>query len=217
VKIMSILKSLIFGSEGSYHVLGIPVDFRKKESSDPFTTEASGIDLIFKPIEHEAGFISKLADKCFNGLARAYMHTAVHEMGHAIAYKLFSGDTPNIVVYSDQGSEGYTHSQWINCLPAWQRNIVSAAGALGNVAFSSCELATAFALKRYCGPLALVLGSGAAASIAQDLIYSIHSTIKQDDGDFGKIAQSNKTHLALAGAALVGECALAALAAYAVS
>ncbi len=216
---MSFLKSLVFGSEGSYKIFGIPVSFEKKDPS----IEIADIE--------GAGFISKLANNCLNSIpfrliTQGYAHVCIHEMSHAIAIKLLTNESPYVHICTDTCT-GYTRSDeddifepelWkdndnIEAEP-WKDNIIHAAGSIGNVAFSSCELIAATAFKNYLSwPVALALGGGGALWLSGELLYSYVSAIRKDNGDFGQIASSHKMHLALAGAALVGECALGVLAA----
>ena len=91
--------------------------------------------------------------------------------------------------------------------------LCDAAGPLAQMAFSSLRLVAAVALRNYISwPLSFVLGAGAVYHMMEELTYAVESTIS-GAGDFGSIASSSKTHLALASAALIGECALGILSA----
>lgn len=83
-----------------------------------------------------------------------------------------------------------------------------------DIAFSSCKLVAATALKSYISwPVALALGIGAVIWMSGELLYAYVSASNRDHGDFGCIARRGNTHLALAGAALASQCALGIFAA----
>jgi hypothetical protein len=84
---MAIIKSLIFGDEGSYNIFGIPVVFKKAPTSDDqdvFITQL--IDNFAK--KHL--FVSRLINaiglsNIVRVLDQGPAHVAVHEMSHALS------------------------------------------------------------------------------------------------------------------------------------
>ena len=94
------------------------------------------------------------------------------------------------------------------------QTVISIAGPMGNVAFSTCKLVAATALKNYLPwPIALTLGSGAVIWMSGELLYAYVSALNRDHGDFGQIACCGNTHLALASTALISQVALGIFAA----
>lgn len=198
---MSFLKSVFFGSEGSYNIFGIQANFKKEVPSWYPSINLEG-----------AGFISKTAIKCINSnmfrwITQGYAHVFTHEMSHALTFKLFSGQDTTIEVFKSSCT-GRTRLP-LATLPDWKNTIVIVAGPMGDIAFSTCKLVAATALKSYLSwPVALALGSGAVIWMSGELLYAYTSALNRDDGDFGCIASYGNTYLALASTALVSQCAL---------
>lgn len=225
-----LLKSLLFGSEGSYNVFGIDVTFEKGDllpynSPSPTyyftspTTDSSIFNAFTKSIGH-------LANYCLNSntlrlATQGYAHTFVHEMGHALAFKMLTNRIP--VVHIDTNlCEGKTFSEFKtfndqNALSPTRDSLVSAAGPMADILFSNCELAAAASLISYAPvaltPVALTIGLGAAMWTTGELFLAYIST-SSGEGDFGDIAKHGPKHLALASAALVGQCVLGLFTAY---
>lgn len=203
---MSFLKSLLFGSEGSYNICGIQAKFEKEvHSLNPF------------PNLEGAGFISKMAITCINSnmfrwITQGYAHVFVHEMSHALTFKLLSGQDTTIKIYKSSCNGESFHR--LATHPDWKKTIVDVAGPIGDIAFSTCKLVAATALKSYLSwPVALTLGSGAVIWMSGELLYAYTSALNRDTGDFGCIASYGKTYLALASTALVSQYALGIFAA----
>jgi hypothetical protein len=204
-------KIYFLGSEGSYNILGVPVEFQKDEMDN--TCQDSGIE--------GAGVVSYLANKCLNSnafrwITQGYTHLLAHEASHALAYKLISNENQigiKIFQNSCQASISYILTEEME--KSWKGTVVEAAGPMGDVAFSTCKLVAATALRNYITwPVSLALGGGALFWISGELLYAYSSASNRDGGDFGQIANRSKTHLAVASAALMGECALGIFAAY---
>jgi hypothetical protein len=199
---MSFLKSVFFGYEGSYNIFGTQVNFVNEFPQH-----------LTPPTLDGAGVISQLAYKClksnaFHWITQLHTHSFVHEMSHALACKALTGQNSKVNVFYKRGG-------LIQYPPAarnssdWKSTVIDLAGPMGNVAFSTCKLNAATALKPYLSwPVSLVLGSGAVIVMSGELLYAYVSASKKDHGDFGFIARRGNTHLALASIALISQCAL---------
>jgi hypothetical protein len=196
---MSFLKSILFGSKGSYNMAGIPISFENRYPC------SMNIDTL-----QGAGLISKVASQLlknpyFHKLSQGYTHVFVHEMSHALSYRLLHDGNPSIFVFTDR-CEGLT--RFDSRASKWKTNVVNAAGPMGDIAFGFLKLIVAEALKNYLPwPATLFLKCSAIIWISGELLY-IYTSIMNQDGDFGEIAKCDKKDLAFAVAALAGECAL---------
>ncbi|HSX37302.1 MAG TPA: hypothetical protein VLE95_00550 [Chlamydiales bacterium] len=205
---MIFLKSVLFGDEGSYNIFGIRAEF-ENELPGPPPASLEG-----------AGLISKMTYKCLNSnafrwITQGYAHVFIHEMSHALTYKLLTNQHSTVHI-SKSTCAGRTiyPTEFTRCASDWEKTIVHVAGSLGNIAFSSCKLVAATALKNYISwPIALALGSSGVIWISGELLYACVSASKRNRGDFGRIARLGNTHLALAGTALVSQVALGIFAA----
>lgn len=205
---MSFLKSVLFGYEGSYNILGAPVKF---ENELPPHLKPPSLD--------GAGVISQLAFKCINSnafrwITQGYTHVFVHEMSHAIACKVLTGLNSKVNFFTSLCVGMNQYPPAIRNASDWKQTVISIAGPMGDVAFSTCKLIAATALKSYLSwPVALALGSGAVIWMSGELLYAYISASNGDHGDFGRIARHGNIHLALASTALVSQCALGVFAA----
>lgn len=205
---MAFLKSVFFGSEGTYHILGIEVRFEKELPAHYPDLNLDG-----------AGFISKIASRCitskpFCWISHAYSHVFAHEMSHALAVKAVVNQTSQVHVNTELSIGGTTYPRELREAASWKKALVSVSGPMGNVAYCTCKLVAATALKDYLTwPVSVVLGGGAVMWMSGELLYAYTSATYGTRGDFGQIASLGNTHLALASAALVGECALGVFAA----
>ncbi len=201
---MSFLKSLLLGSSGSYNICGTIVNFEEQENRCLDVNKAlSG-----------AGLISTLAIKCINSTAfrlisQGYLHIFVHEMGHAISCKLLTKKDSTIKIFTNSCTGVNITPESFKNLSDWEQSVSDAAGPLANIAFSSLKLVAAAALKDYLTvPLSLVLGSGGVIWISGELLYAYICSSKENEGDFGRIAQRSGFHLSIASVAIVAQCAL---------
>jgi hypothetical protein len=205
---MSILKSVLFGYEGSYTILGSQVRFKKELPS-----------YLTPPSLEGAGVISRLALTCLNNnafrwITQSYMHLFVHEMSHAITCKVLTGQNGNVDFFLDRNAGRTPYPQSFTNAVDWKKTVISIAGPMGNIAFSICKLVAATALKNYLAwPVRLALGGGAVFWISGELLYAYVSASNKDQGDFGSIACLGPTHLAIASIAIVSQCALGIFAA----
>lgn len=200
---MSIIKSLLLGNEGTYKILGVQLEFQKELPSylSPPSLEGHGI-------------FSKLASKFINSdfarlISVSNIHLFVHEMSHAIACKLITNQNSSISFFTKRClAVNYYPREVLHCQD-WKRTILDSAGPIGDIAFSSCQLVAANALKNYISwPISLLLGGGALLFMAAELFYAYSSASKKDFGDFGLIAKRNISHLVFSSIALISSCAL---------
>lgn len=204
---MYFLKSVLFGFEGSYNIFGIQAKFENKIPSHSSSASSK-----------KANLIPKIVSKCLNSnvfccVTQTYAHVFIHEMSHALAYKLFTYQNSTIKIKIPLRGSTVPPREALN-LAGWKRTIIHAAGPIGGVAFSSCKLVAATALKKYISwPIALVLGTGGVIGISGELLSAYSSVSNKEAGDFGYIARCSNTHLALASIVLISECALGIFAA----
>ena len=205
---MSFLKSVLFGADGSYNIFGTKVKFQNELPSHLTPPSLDG-----------AGVISKLAFKCINSnafrwITQGYTHVFVHEMSHAIAYKVLIGQNSEVDFFTSLCVGKNAPPPAAAYASDWEKTIIEVAGSMGDIAFCTCKLVAATALKSYLSwPIALALGSGAVIWMSGELLYAYTSALNRDAGDFGCIARRGNTHLALASTALVSQVALGIFAA----
>jgi hypothetical protein len=192
---MGFIKSLFMGSPGAYDVGGVKVNFEESPRADGD-----------KPKLLKNRFLDSRLFRLVSGDA---LHTFVHEMGHAIAYKLIIPGCTPVVTINETGGATQAKNR-----TGWRNTVINLAGPLANMVFSGGKLAVAAAIRQgYLGtPLAIVLGGGALCHMALELGYACASA-RDGDGDFGDIANEGPKHLALASTALIGQTALNLLAA----
>lgn len=157
-----------------------------------------------------------LTNKVFNVLTLGYVHAFIHELGHAVAYRVLSGGsaTINLTTASCYGS--YTrHDDAKRPLSSVGATWVDLSGPLANIIFSVVLIVGIFAITYYAPmspTLSLILRIGIAAPAAfwimGEFFYAAVSISKQDSGDFGKIASRGWAHLLVALAILVAICAI---------
>ncbi len=205
---MSFLKSLLFGSAGSYTIFGTKMKFENELPSH-----------LTPPSLDRLGIISQLAFRCihsdaFRWITQGYTHVFVHEMSHALACKVLTGQNSEVNVFTSLCVGNYQPPSAVGYASDWKRTLIETAGPMGDIAFATCKLVAATALKSYLSwPVALALGSGAVIWISGELLYAYVSASNSDHGDFGSIARRGNTHLALASTALASQVALGIFAA----
>lgn len=204
---MSFLKSVLLGSEGSYNFFGTKVVFQK----DPPHLTPYRL--------HGAAVVSQLASKClhnypFRLITQGYAHTFIHAMSCALMNKLLTNQDAQIEIFTNSCTTKINLPPRFHTLPDWKKTIADTAGPMGNIAFASCKLVAATALKRSLSwPVALTLGSGAVIWMSGELLYAYVSASNRDYGNFGDIPCRGNAHLALASTALLSQCALGIFAA----
>jgi len=190
---MSILKSVFFGSEGNYNVWGLDISFKD-----------------FPPGDKPSRLIS-ISDRVFGIASQVYLNTLVHEIGHAIAFRLSINRPSKINIYRDH--TGF-HSPSVRCPSEKIDSIVRAAGPLTQTAFAGVVLTSSIALRSSFPLLSMWCGCSAYYSIVEGFFNCIASAYHRDDGDFGILTKRSFTHLAAASALQIGLIALAHFGAY---
>lgn len=127
---MSIIKSLFFGSEGSFQVLGIPVDFQRELPSDRplLSSENLALDYAIKCLKNRAFCIATLG----------YAHVFVHEMGHALVGKFLLNQNSRVQIFT-KDCVSLTASSGTAPLPTWKKTVRFAAGPMANMVFFKCQ------------------------------------------------------------------------------
>src|SRR4051794_5269206 len=134
-----IISSLFLGRSGTYNILGMQVEF---QSDQPGFHNLSD-----NPIGKLGDNL--LSNRVFNILTMGYLHTFVHEMGHALTYKIVSGGSSQVEIQiSTSQLSGVTIHHGKNLSPI-QHSIYLLGGPLANVAFSISLIFAAFALSAY--------------------------------------------------------------------
>lgn len=138
-------------------------------------------------------------------------------MGHALTARLLinGSEFPRIQISVNNCTGEVYCPLTIRQAPAWKQSIIDVAGPAAGIGFSIMQLLAASQLKKTLfSPLSPVLGIGAVLWISGEFLYACLSASHSDNGDFGMIRKrGGATHLALASAFLVSECALGAFAA----
>ncbi len=211
---MLILNSIIFGSEGTYKLFEISLNFINKP-----------VDFSASPGVNPPDFISYVLRRCienqvFQWITQARAHAFVHEISHALANRCLKGRSTDVNVYPN-GCEAFDPTPTTNQeRPSdWGETVIDMAGPMGSIAFSTCKLLTAIALKRRlscpAAPVALTLGGGAVIWMAGELLHTYVSFLNQGKGtcSIGCIQQRGKAHLSFAIIALISQYALGIFAA----
>lgn len=190
----------MFGSPGIYTPLGIQVEYVEYGRAPSFFSEKfDKILSIFQYVE--------------SVLTQAYFHTFVHEMGHALALKLFQRNIEILILIYD-AYDGVTRGYKENRqLYPWQNSVTYACGPLANVTFSVIRVALAAALQNYISwPITLLVAGGGITGIFYETAYAINSFVKKDfknfNGDFYRIAKEGLLYLMISGTIFSAEVAL---------
>lgn len=193
---MSIWRSLLWGTPGSFEVLGVQTTV-KPVRFDSVEQAPSGLMQRF------------LESRICQVVTQGYLHQFVHEMGHALAAKWLLRGSGGITIYQTGGSEyQFRHSSRDQPLICIRRSAFLLAGPLADVVFSSSKLILAAAARDVIpAPVSLLLGGSGLLWIAGELSYAAISAIQRTNGDFGRILKQGKSHLCAASAALVGTAA----------
>lgn len=197
---MNFLSSICFGKLGNYRFLGIDVEF----TSNAKVSFSFDGHIGLSPIRL-LGYCATtcLNNKAFRLLSFGYLHTFVHEMGHALAHKILGSQSVYIKV-DVSSCCGCTGGNSANG-SKFREFIGVIAGPVTDMAFSSIQLVAAAALRSYVGaPVAGFVAGGAIMWMTGELFYAFYSTVNQDNGDFGRISRMGILPFAAATAALVG-------------
>lgn len=191
------INSLIFGSGGEYNFYIFSAKF---EHEPGYYERQNSLKA--------SGLASAVAKKLLNNnvlrlTSLGYTHVFVHEMSHAIAIKVFSGISPKITVYTSSCSGNCEYPA--HYFPPWKDSIISAAGPLGDIAFSIGKLLLMQVFKTVLPyPLILLVAGGAIAWVLGELLYA-YISVNTNLGDFGEIAQIGPLPLAIATTLLLTE------------
>lgn len=188
-----IIQSLFLGHPGTYDILGINVTFKN--------TKAASISFSDNLIGNLGENILK--SRAFHILTFGYLHTFVHEMGHALAHKVFGGSSK--IEISVSYLSGSTSNISGKQLSRVQSSVCSLCGPLADVIFSVSLIFAAFALSTYITlPVASMIAIGASIWIFGEAFYAVDSLLQNNHGDFGMIARNGLDHLMSATAVMVG-------------
>lgn len=218
---MSFIKSVLFGNEGSYNVFGVDVYF-VKEPPKNMPIPPSGIPERYIKI---INYI--LRSRIFAVVTQCRLHNFIHEIGHlVVGLKVLHAEQAKIIIIKDISFDKPLALTTIKArkFNGIKYSFLKVAGPMTGVAFASCELMLATAMRNLCTVPSYILGIGAVFSILNELLYagiSITHYFRSNGshsyhtlGDFGDIARNSKKHLALASLALISECALGIFGAY---
>lgn len=202
---MNFVSSLFLGSVGQYNFFGQSVSFTDQfQNSTPshILQENCIISTLIIPLRNR--YIS-----CLSG---GYAHVFVHEMGHALAYKLLTGNHSPVFIYQNPCSGG-TDYPTITITTGWKSTVINLAGPMMGIAFEIGKLVAAAALFNICWPASLLLASGAVIWITGELVYAITSSFGAT-GDFSIIRRNGGIlHLVLSLILLIAACVFGVLAA----
>ncbi len=205
--LFSFFNSLVFGKEGNYRIpiLNTNVKFT---SSQGYTYRFSKADSnLFIKIPDII-----LSSRIFHLLSFSNLHTFIHEMGHTISSKiLFKGNDPKIDIYTNSGvgcTKNINPSQlsFIGKLfgQNFSKTIVDASGSITDLLFSAAKIMIATCYySKITAIAAAILAFGGTFYIAGEALYTIHSIVNMNHGDYGKIAKRSTLHLLIASTAFV--------------
>lgn len=215
---MSFITSVLFGSNGSYNILGRKVSFEHGPSSE--YSYASKVVKGPEVLNVFARSIGYLIDSCLKSpalriLTLGYAHSFVSAMTTSLVGGASIGERPEVRIFTNLCMGGAIPMQEHRISPR-QSSVICASGPMADMFFSGCQLTAAVALREYISkPVAVTLGAGALTWMAGHL-FTAYATASNgnDNGEFAIIAKNGSSHLAVASIALVAECALGLLAAY---
>lgn len=149
-----------------------------------------------------------LKSKLFSVVTLGPLHTFIHELGHAVAWRLVSGNGSLIEMSSNSLYGSILFDRFEYNVSSWKNSYVSLSGPLADVILSVALMFFSIAIKSFVPvslikPVQLWLVASSVFWICGELIYGAVSAIRQDNGDFGKIAKTGALHLVICGAILV--------------
>lgn len=205
---MSFVKSILFGSQGNYNVLGVKVSFENNFSFGG--SFSNGLDLgpgfnasaaIRQPVGFfVVNFMSLAKSHTFRVLTLGYLHVFVHEMGHALAAKILFGNSPQVSVFRNPSPElGNTNNAGGRNYGSIGDSIVHAAGPMADMIFSSCTIIAAIAFRTFIStPVTVCLVIGSVIWMTGEMCYAYASATKLTIGDFFYIRDNGWGHLLVA-------------------
>jgi hypothetical protein len=218
---MSFARSALFGEPGQYKQFGIDTSYSSSQQCPVTDLDGAG------PISDLATTVLK--SRRFRVFTQGYLQVNVHELGHALAYKFFTGSNPRIIIDTSTctgTTEPYAET---DKLPPWKQTVTDLAGPLASVALSSCKIVAFVALRNYITwPFALALGASNALWIAGEFLLAgvsvkaaLEDTAPQpvktklasfasprEENDFYAITKRGSAHLKAAAAALIATASL---------
>jgi len=204
---INFLSSLLLETNGTYKINNIYIDFKKKEHYPKIILEQKNPYL--RAVDC---FVTKsLENRVFRLILLAPLHVFIHEMGHALAYKILSKANEDIKICIDS-PYGVTFYPFHSKFDNGEKMIVDAAGPLLNIFFCTCQLVALRIFKNIIPtPISLITRFGATMYIVGELWYAQASASGRVKGDFGNIAEISKNHLLIANVALISQCILGLL------
>jgi hypothetical protein len=182
----SFINSVLFGSRGDYKFCGVNINFesgfRHRKNAYPLTNSPFLQD--FHKATHRATF--------------GYAHVLTRELGQAFMARCLGFNNRE-----EYNNVSINTDECVGSMPTfsndWKDTVIKVAGSISNIAFSSCQLVTAVALKDYISwPISTILGGGALTWMATELLY-------QNGYGFSTIPDSHRN---LSSIALITSCAL---------
>ena len=199
---MTLIKSLFLGESGNYNILGTPIKFQKNSINfNSFSDDFVG---------RMGDFVLK--SRVFHILTFGYIHTLVHEMGHALAAKVLSNSSARITINTTSLS-GVTSISNTRFTPI-KSSLIDLGGPLTDVIFSCTQIFFAFLLSPYISTIgAMSIALGASIWIFGELFYAVDA-LKSGRGDFAGIARNGTSHLIGASSIMLSSIALGIFATY---
>lgn len=203
---MSIIGSLLLGYEGKYNVLNTSVSFETSDRSMSSENSHFLVTAIRNTLHSYPFRVATLAFTHFAFTHFAFTHFFVHEMGHALTQQMLIPNENHIVIFTDQFG---AYNKALTYNEGFQSSLISLAGPLVDMIYSCSLLAAAVLVQKHISKCAgYILGSGAVVWILGELVYAFSSALRDDIGDFARIAHNGIDHLLLSLSFLVSVCAL---------
>jgi hypothetical protein len=205
-------QSVFLGKPGKFTYFGIEMTFN--ESKQLYPSGSLWVDI--------QNVYARNYKVSTNILFQRHLYVLVHEMGHALAAKSLIRVNPRIEIDNppDQGLCRTYEPE----VTRWEiiGNIINAAGPIAGAAFAACQMiGAAFVACKMAGanekkklPFMLIFGTGSLLQMFLDLCYMIESSLRLDDGDWGKLAKSNTSHFCLAAFMMMSLYAISLFTAY---
>ncbi len=218
MQLVNFTKSIFWGSEGSYNVPGTDAVINFEKGNKTSDTEKSFVDLFNRYV---------IENKIFQVATLGYMYLLAQGIAYEVATRiLFNKDlrsihtndkNQSVTTLTTTGFEVKNEvvatiiSKDNTTIAPWKRSLCAIAGTIGSIAFSSFKLLLALSLRSYITtPIAAVLAIGSVFYISLDLIRSAQSFMEENDEGLGYIREKiGNKHAMIAGAIIVGQCALA--------
>lgn len=173
---MSVIKSLLFGSEGIHYIFGIPTMFRNEKDTT-------------------------LVDRVFKAISQENIHTIAHELGHSLACRVITKKNPKLIIIEGRGGKTRRIGRQLSHI---EESIITTAGPMAGMSFGICHFITGCLLSRYLISTAVDLELGSLLpllsviplllpgmySIVSEILYTLNPTY----GDYYNMTTYNKFH-----------------------